>query len=1788
MPEETPTEELDQNALGTQSGVAGSAYLFNADAQAILEEAPTLDEGLNELQRVYAAERWDNPEAASKTASDYAQQLRFKFKEQGNYTPEEIGSMTSVRFSDIKGEGDDEYEKTLDQVNKWEAQNLERLNASLDPDEVIVRTKLQKSIKDTATELRRNLNVENRSTVGNAVKDLAFRALDGATGSLAKLAGLDGYRQWLKEGTDPSADDDLSSAIASGVGSLGGALVSGIVGGPVGAFTYLGATGAGEVKGRYKESLEATGDETLAAEAATIEGASQALQTVVGAKVFGAPAKVIGSKILGQATANKLAATTGARVASNAAAEGFAEGAGQIISNVAQSKGTDTYINPTEGLGVATVLGAVFGGVSGGISAKFDPKVKPDEAVLNGGKPPPKEVKVTGSVLDPVKTEQNLSRPINADPNVETPNSPAPTGDFVTSDGSAYTVSGNGTERTKLSTGEVFQPLDKTFFVDPETALKIAALKEGQTVDGKPVHVLTDGEDLYLKSEYLDDKLQPTLEPTGKRLVKVPASVTPTTGYHPVEVNRPKNGEGNTREYRSHIGREIKEVREVPETPGISNTSGDSVGAASIYDTKERKVAERIRLNEDIDEKIREAFIVGGDITDNTLGSSRYFPQSDIAVVNEAGRIIGQEGLESATRRYLSLADGDKPVTNQDVAIGTQLLDIYNKAAKKARAEGDIESYNKLTDLGIEVADVLERQGTLFGRGLRQFNVDADGEQVVSSTRVRLNREALINASKEEGVPLKEIKNLDRNEELLNTEIEKVQEEANRNADIIADSFDPEIQESSKLANEIEKEGDRRLKKYQAQEQIKIDNEVARIEKVENEADTLEEESLNKEESRYEEAKKEYDKAQERIKELETKEKEGAEKLKREEARSKELLNKLETAGKERAIKDREKEIKLAEETVRKLETSGKDVTQAKKGLEELKSKPIEEPQSKLSKEERKEYNRLKRLATRKVDVEPQSVLTSYEKKELENLKTHTPAAKEKLENSKPEIPEKVRVRIDKLRNFAKERKAAVDAKTSELKSTTRDNFLSKSEKANVVALKKRRDDARAQKAEAQKNRKSYLTDEQKKRIAELTKKKEKIQKIKKTVEAKKREAQSRLSPEDEQLLADSVDMLKTLPEGTTARKKVETAINDLKEKALPNSKKSNEWVHAYWLANILSDFRTHITNFIGNTTQLTSAPIGLLLTGHPKEASAMVRGSLGAIPEGLKKGLVALKTGKATLREDVKIDNESDLVNNGPPIVKNLGYFLRALKGSDQLFYTMAKEGQARARAERMAENRASRKGTNFKDELANILYNTDEHADASYAEAQTYADKLKEKGIEMSPEEIQFTAWELLEKKRPWNVRETSTRFAGAETYNQTPKGFIGHIVRNLSRGTDAPITIAGKTVKPLKFLLPFLNIGGNLANASLDFFPITGAYRALNKTELKPSDNLFKRDKRRIKDVTQRQLEAGRALMGGALMGSLWMLSQMWKDDEDPWFDIIGAGPSDKNKRAELAQKGVPPWSIKIGDKYIKFSSSPLVVALGSIAAIRDMQKYDKHFADKGLGQMFTMSMLASLDAFADNSFLRNLGTLIESVKSGTGGVDKVEETLRGVTANTAKGFIPGVGFWKMLNSLVADPINTKGSTWAKFIEGLPFAQEIGTDKRYNVFGEPIEQSFFDRYFKNKTDDPEFNWLTNNGYNIKDTGGFTVDLGEAGKGVPLKVAAARKRALGSAHETVLTPEERVEFIKAVGPEIREIVKKYRERYGNSGHREAVQDKLDAEIAKARSKVKYNLFLTKVHFED
>lgn len=621
---------------------------------------------------------------------------------------------------------------------------------------------------------------------------------------------------------------------------------------------------------------------------------------------------------------------------------------------------------------------------------------------------------------------------------------------------------------------------------------------------------------------------------------------------------------------------------------------------------------------------------------------------------------------------------------------------------------------------------------------------------------------------------------------------------------------------------------------------------------------------------------------------------------------------------------------------------------------------------------------------------------------------------------------------------------------------------------------------------------------------------------------------------------------------------------------------RSDTW-YSLWQANILSDVSTQIANIIGNTSALIGSFASYATTAIPAgkfDAGAFLQGMVnGATKQGFDAAMLELqgiKTYKPTADKFLNTavgQGKKDYVEAAPAWMKkiglnNVGYVFRALSAVDAFFYKTSQEGMAKL----AAYDEGLKKGLKDADlqkYVADTLYNASEHWDNAYAKAKEEASYVKEALPKQASERaIRQRAWEILEANRPESIRTESQLFASRNTFSNKPEGVAGLIIEGIQKLSSFEVSVpfTDKKIQPFRYYFPFMNVAGNILNASLDYTPV-GLYRATKAPGF---------------SALERRNIAGKFIIGSALSGTVYSIGMQFLNDKDPAFAIYGEGPENYNKFAQWKAAGGKPYSIKIGDTYYNYRDTPLGILLGGMGAIFDEMRYNPSFEKSSGVDAIGILLGGAGEAFVSNSFLKSLGDFVNAIQGkNSEGYPSKRALIDTVLLNPVKGFVPAAGTLKMISRLVDDPVDTSADFYSRLVKGIPFVQSMGTRPALNAFGEPLPSGgLLERFVTTAKDDPAWKFLGSKGYTIPDFGTTVATT-------PKRIKTERTENLGPAFADVLTPDERYLVIERAGPQIRKVVEEYAKRYGDKEYSEAIQKALKDEIIAIRSKIKRQVIL-------
>jgi polyhydroxyalkanoate synthesis regulator phasin len=417
------------------------------------------------------------------------------------------------------------------------------------------------------------------------------------------------------------------------------------------------------------------------------------------------------------------------------------------------------------------------------------------------------------------------------------------------------------------------------------------------------------------------------------------------------------------------------------------------------------------------------------------------------------------------------------------------------------------------------------------------------------------------------------------------------------------------------------------------------------------------------------------------------------------------------------------------------------------------------------------------------------------------------------------------------------------------------------------------------------------------------------------------------------------------------------------------------------WYANLLagSAVVTKTTADVYNTfSQMGTAMLNEAIHGNPANAVHLVGDWVSGLSEGAERLRAAVKTGKGGVGYDATKGGYADSAGDARPLSQLEGtwipqrYVPRAFKGIEALFHVPAREAYTKLQATKLLQGEY--KGAALRRKVRDVLGQSPDLFAKFRAQAESEGFKKEDLGLRIG---------HLLEEHRRSSevgatAADAAKRFANSVVLKQDPEGWAGAIYRKVR---DAVEDIRPAGIPALKPFFAFLRIPTNFINQSFNYTPLgisRGMFGMLDsKGEGKVPMSIDERNRLIIQGV------AGTAMMAGV---ATYLVNRDPK--ENHYFDIEGQGPKDFNKRQQLQQAGWVPNSIKVGDTYIGYHNTPLMVPLAVLGAVSDNIKYGTQkdesilgspLADaalRGTASVFSLSMLSGMSNLMD--FLQNKAT------------------------------------------------------------------------------------------------------------------------------------------------------------------------------------------------------------------
>lgn len=413
-----------------------------------------------------------------------------------------------------------------------------------------------------------------------------------------------------------------------------------------------------------------------------------------------------------------------------------------------------------------------------------------------------------------------------------------------------------------------------------------------------------------------------------------------------------------------------------------------------------------------------------------------------------------------------------------------------------------------------------------------------------------------------------------------------------------------------------------------------------------------------------------------------------------------------------------------------------------------------------------------------------------------------------------------------------------------------------------------------------------------------------------------------------------------------------------------------------------LSALSTQVINFVSQTAQLALAPIVRAASGKPGEGYAMLRGVFEGFTEAFPRFMAGLS--KRTEDFDGNQHQAFDIVKNkyGDAV---LTYPQRLTGALDQAFSAVLERMEYRAMIHRI--------NNKFPDEYFAKQGTTRE---AFIKELDQIATKQKDGNLSM----LRY-----LEGKDP-ELRYQLENFAAFNTF-RTPLG-----KSLIDRGGQ--LVAEAKNIAPeLNLVVPFLRTGINIAKEAGGYIPGAGMLRVrqakldikdINEQLAKVSSQIVAAEDKLANAVFPTQIEKAQARLDQLLDRRAKLVGERtFKEEKIPEFyaqQALGAGfmmtayamtqqgiltghySTDAATRNREIASGIPPMSIKMGDRWVSYDRiEPLSTVLGLVA---DSMKALKEGKMKGEGVGVSNVFKIVGQNFLDKTFTEGLGKAMLAVQ------------------------------------------------------------------------------------------------------------------------------------------------------------------------------------------------------------
>ena len=392
-----------------------------------------------------------------------------------------------------------------------------------------------------------------------------------------------------------------------------------------------------------------------------------------------------------------------------------------------------------------------------------------------------------------------------------------------------------------------------------------------------------------------------------------------------------------------------------------------------------------------------------------------------------------------------------------------------------------------------------------------------------------------------------------------------------------------------------------------------------------------------------------------------------------------------------------------------------------------------------------------------------------------------------------------------------------------------------------------------------------------------------------------------------------------------------------------------------------------------------------------------------------------------------------------------------------------MAGQGMMKHEVARETARAEGLTGVKLKKRTSDLLNNSEAISEGAVQQATQEIEEIDERqekkfGKLEKNRQIRIRTNEIIEENIPEEIVADAKNFAAFVTFNYESVGVIGLLAK----------TFAGLSRKfpPFRLIVPFTRVVANVLNQQIDYTP-WGYLRAFG---LSPS-NFIPIDSTGAKNAKERNRQIIKATMGTMLMVGLYAMAKTFEDDDDPFFEITGKGPSDFNKRNQLFSQGWKPYSVKIGDQRWSYQFTQLGVGLSIIGNWLDNEKF-KELGEKDLITKTAFAVQSSASGILDMSFLTGLSGLMSALTNDSNPEKQADKLFKSL-GRTATSLVPNA-FKQIDKAFFDNTIYDTKTVASSLMKEVPFVRSnLPLKAKLDAFGQPVKKQG-NRFFTDITDD------------------------------------------------------------------------------------------------------------------